>query len=276
MLVGTTEQALKARQSKARGNTTTAQRAKSFNSKIMRGELRSALHYISDTECGGLLYPDDLDQKTQMSVGEVLLDKHPPMRDPGPAAMKDYDEVPDFIDLDITSEHVENIAKKMSGSAGLSGFDSLALKNVLLMQGQASQRLRVVIAQFSQWLSNGSPPFAAFGAALANRLIAMDKFPGVCPNGIGDVWRRLVAKCVLTGAGHSATTTCGSDQLCAGLRAGTDGAIHGVSTLYNELEDSDSDSGFLLIDAVKMNIGHPVSKSKFRTSHVAMTVRNLK
>jgi hypothetical protein len=77
----------------------------------------------------------------------------------------------------------------------------------------------------------------------------MDKFPGVCPIGIGDVWRRLIVKCVLTGAGQSATTTCGSDQLCTGLRVGTDGSIHGVSTLYNELEDSDSDSGFLLIDA---------------------------
>jgi hypothetical protein len=59
---------------------------------------------------------------------------------------------------------------------------------------------------------------------LANHIIDMDTFPGVCPIGIGDNWRRLVAKCVLTGAGHSATTTCGSDQLCAGLRAGTDGA----------------------------------------------------
>jgi hypothetical protein len=226
-------------------NTTTAQRAKTFNSKIMRRELCSALCYISDTECGGLLYPDDMEQKTQTSVGEVLLDKHPQMRDPGPAAMKDFDEVPDFIDLDITIEHVENIAKKMPGPAGLSGFDSSALKNVLLMHGQASQRLRVVIAQLSQWLSNGNPPFAAFRAALENRLIAMDKFPGVRPIGIGDVLRRLVAKCVLTGAGHSATTSCGSDQLCAGLRAGTDGAIHGVSALYNELEDSDSDSGFL-------------------------------
>jgi hypothetical protein len=70
----------------------------------MRGELRSALRYISDTENGVLLYPDDLDPKTQTSVGEVLLDKHPPMRDPCPAAMKDYDEVPDFIDLNITTE----------------------------------------------------------------------------------------------------------------------------------------------------------------------------
>jgi hypothetical protein len=78
------------------------------------------------------------------------------------------------------------------------------------MHGQASQRLQVVISQFSQWLSNGTPPFAAFRAALANRRIAMNKFPGVQPVGIGDVRRRLVAKCVLTGAGHSATAACGS------------------------------------------------------------------
>jgi hypothetical protein len=171
MLVKTTEQALKARQSKARGNTTTAQRAKTFNSKIMRGELCSALRYISDTECGGLLYPDNMDDKTQKSIGEVLQDKHPPMRDPGPAAMKHYNKVLDFIDLNITCNHVENVAEKVSGSSGLNGFDSSALKNVLLLHGQASQRLCVVITQFSRWLSNGNPPFAAFPAALANRLL---------------------------------------------------------------------------------------------------------
>jgi hypothetical protein len=235
MLVETTEQALKARQTTARGSTTPAQRAKT-------GNLRSALRYISDTECGGLLYPDDIDEKSNKSVGEVLQDKHPQSRDPGPAAMKHYEELSDFIDLDITSEHVENVAKKMSGAAGLSGFDSSARKFLLLSHGQASNCLRSVIAKFSQWLSNDTPPFAAFRAALANRLI-------VRPIGIGDVWRRLIAKCVLSVAGHSATTACGSDQLCAGLRAGTDGAIHGVSTLWNELEESDSDSGFLLIDA---------------------------
>jgi hypothetical protein len=42
-------------------------------------------------------------------------------------------------------QHVENVAKKMLGSAGQSGFDSLALKNVLLIHGHASQRLRVLL-----------------------------------------------------------------------------------------------------------------------------------
>jgi hypothetical protein len=40
-------------------------------------------------------------QKHKRPVGEVLLDKHPQIQNPGPAAMKDYDEVPDFIDIGI-------------------------------------------------------------------------------------------------------------------------------------------------------------------------------
>jgi hypothetical protein len=50
-----------------------------------------------------------LEQETQKSVGEVLLDKHPPMRDPGPTAMKDYDEVPVFVDFDIKNNNNINI-----------------------------------------------------------------------------------------------------------------------------------------------------------------------
>ena len=39
---------------------------------------------------------------------------------------------------------------------------------------------------------------------------------------------------------------CGSDQLCAGIRMGIEGAIHAVGELY---ENSESDWGLLLIDA---------------------------
>jgi hypothetical protein len=104
MLVETTEQALKLDNQKHVVIPPPHSELKHSTVKSWAGELRSALCYISDTECGGLLYPDDLDQKTQTSIGEVLLAKHHPMQDPGPAAMKDYDEVSDFIDLDITSD----------------------------------------------------------------------------------------------------------------------------------------------------------------------------
>ena len=45
-----------------------------------------------------------------------------------------------------------------------------------------------------------------------------------------------------------ATDCCGSDQLCAELRAGVDGAKHGLSAICSEME-SEENTGFLLIDA---------------------------
>ena len=58
---------------------------------------------------------------------------------------------------------------------------------------------------------------------MANRLIALDKCPGVRPVGVGEIWRRLLAKCVLVVAGGEAKEACGSEQLCAGLEEGIEG-----------------------------------------------------
>ncbi|WP_288991944.1 hypothetical protein, partial [uncultured Marinobacter sp.] len=63
---------------------------------------------------------------------------------------------------------------------------------------------------------------------MACRLVALDKSPGVRPVGIGEVYRHLMAKCVLKVAGHQATDAAGNLNLCAGLSAGIEGAIHAV------------------------------------------------
>ena len=143
-------------------------------------------------------------------------------------------------------EHVEKVASKLSGGAGLSGFDSAALKGLLLTHGQASQRLRVVFAKFFEWLANGFPPWAAYRALLACQELVLGKKPiGIRPIGIGDIFRRAAAKVILLVAGPSATTACGADQLCAGLKAG---AEHAVSGICAEM-DSAEEKGFLVIDA---------------------------
>ena len=80
------------------------------------------------------------------------------------------------------------------------------------------------------------------------RLVALDKQPGIRPIGIGETWRRLFAKCVLRVAGTEAEIQCGADQLCAGLKAGIDGAVHAMSALWEELRDEE-EHGFLLVDA---------------------------
>jgi len=61
------------------------------------------------------------------------------------------------------------------------------------------------------------------------------------------LWLRV--KCILAIAGPSAKDACGSDQLYAGLSAFIEGAIHGMSQLWDESEALDYWS--FLVDARK-------------------------
>ena len=247
-LVDDTALTLEASLSKARGNTTPEHRAKVFDSRVKRGKLRSAVRYITDREGGGVLSPNDIDEKSGSKVIDVLKTKHPEMREPGPSALKSYENLPSLMPLHISEETVEAVASKLSGSAGLSGMDSSSLKSILLQHGGASKQLRLSVAKFVRWMSNDYPPWAAYRALMMNRLVALNKSPGVRPLGIGDVWRRLFAKCNLVWSGPQAQAACGSDQLCAGLSAGIEGGIHGMSQLWAESEAIHK-FGFLLVDA---------------------------
>ena len=64
---------------------------------------------------------------------------------------------------------------------------------------------------------------------MACRLVALDKQPGVRPVGIGEIFRRAIAKCALKVCGEDAKAACGSANLCAGLEAGIEGALHSVT-----------------------------------------------
>ena len=65
-------------------------------------------------------------------------------------------------------------------------------------------------------------------------LITLDKQPDVRPVGIGETWRRLFSKIVLKVTVLEATMTCQYGQLCAGLKAGINGAIHRVQALWDK------------------------------------------
>ena len=81
----------------------------------------------------------------------------------------------------------------------------------------------------TDWLSNDSPPWAAYRTIMGCCLVALDKCPCVRPVGIDEVWRRAIAKCALKACGEDAKVACGSTQLCAGLEAGIKGAVHAVN-----------------------------------------------
>ena len=101
---------------------------------------------------------------------------------------------------------------------------------------------------FVDWLDNVSPPWAAYCAFISGRIIAIDKQPGVRLVDVGEMWRRLFAKIVLNVVVLEATMVCQDDQLCARLKAGIYGAIHGAQALWDG-KSSTKELDFLLVDA---------------------------
>ena len=110
----------------------------------------------------------------------------------------------------------------------------MSLQRWLLRFSAASAELRLIVGEFIEWTSNGRPPWAAYRALMSVRLIAMDKQPGIRPVGVGETWRRLMAKCLLKVAVPEAKATCGTTQLAGGLEAGIEGAIHSTHVLFKE------------------------------------------
>ena len=234
--------------SKSRGTTTPEQRAKTFHAKVLRGNVRSAVRFITEREKGGVLYPDDMDEKSGKPVSDALLEKHPDPRRVDPANLPKYNSTPCLIPNVISEDTVLEVANKLSGGAGLGGVDSIFLKHLLLRHGKASRNLRGVAAKFTEWMANDSPPWTALRALMSGRLVALDKCPGIRPIGIGELWRRLFSKCFLKVAGQQAKEICGTSQLCAGLEAGVEGGVHAMTDMWKRLEAEEA-VGFVLVDA---------------------------
>jgi hypothetical protein len=214
-------------------------RARSFNARVLSGRLNSAVRTLTHRAGGGVRQPDDLCSKAGRPVWQVLEEKHPALRDPATVgeengAFEPYSHLPTAVPILVTQDDVEALAPRLSGAAGPGGTDSVDLSNWLLRFGRESEALREEMAAWTNWLANTQPPWAAYRAMMANRLVALDKEPGTRPVGIGESYRRLWAKCLLKAAGAQATAACGNYNLCAGLQAGIEGAVHAVRAVFSD------------------------------------------
>ena len=221
--------------------------ARKYNSMVTEGRLGPAVKMLTNRNGGGVLGPEDLCTKVHRPVIDVLREKHPDLRIPKLdeeewASFEAYEECLTPIPLDCSSEIVEEVASNLRGGAGPGSVDAIAMSNWLLRHGKYSQMLREELASWTEWLCNSMPPFAAYRALMACRLVALDKQPGVRPLGIGEIFRRAIAKCALKICGEDAKAACGSTNLCAGLEAGIEGAVHSVikrATTDNTMEFGD-------------------------------------
>ena len=123
------------------------------------------------------------------------------MENPTCAVFEDYEEVPKAVPLKFTEDDVTWVASKLSGAADVLGAEAIELRNWLLCFECASEKLRFVVARLYDWMANSSPPWDAYRALMACRLVALDKIPGVRPMGIGETLRRALAKLLMTAAG---------------------------------------------------------------------------
>ena len=114
------------------------------------------------------------------------------------------------------------------------GDEATKLSNWLLCFRFTSEEIRVVIADLYGWMTNSSPLWDNYYALMACRLMALDKRPGVCPIGIGDILRRSVTKLIIRASGDQAKMAYGSLQLCAVLEAEIEGAAHAVAQRRQE------------------------------------------
>ena len=115
---------------------------------------------------------------------------------------------------------------QLTGAASPGGITAAGLQQWLLCFSVTSQHLRCVVALLTCWIANNFSPWAVTQALLTNRLMALEKCLSIRPIGIGEIWRRLLAKCVLKVASAEAKDTCGNAQLCTGLESGIEGAVH--------------------------------------------------
>ena len=108
---------------------------------------------------------------------------------------------------------------RLLGGAGPGGTDSVLLQLWLMRFGADIGEIRLIVGDLVERLGNGWPPWAAYRALMSVRLIALDKHPGIRPVGVGETWRRLMAKCLLRVAGPDMKAACGTTQLAGGVKA---------------------------------------------------------
>ena len=215
---------------------------------INEGKVRAAVRFLAERDKGGVLHPNESYELKgkQLRVREILLKKHPASQEPGEAAMKSYEVLPELPTLDITADTIETIAKQLQGGAGPSGVHALWWEHWLVRMGTRSEKLREAVAALARRLANDIVPWQDIRALIANRLIAFDKGTGVRPIGVGECLRRVCGKAVMDEAGKDLEIECGTDQLCAKLEAGIEGAVH---TMSAEFDAAESGWGVLMVDA---------------------------
>ena len=68
----------------------------------------------------------------------------------------------------------------------------------------------------------------------SGHLITLNKHPGVCPIGVCEVLRRILAKAILQVVSSDIVEVYGFLQKCSGMPAGIEAAVHAMRCFYED------------------------------------------
>ena len=169
-------------------------KAKIFAKLVMEGQIHSALRYLSEEDCGGVLPLSE-------QVMKQLTDKHPQAQQAksGSVLFGPVEDVPAILYQQINGEMVREAALRTKGSCGPSGVDANGFKRILACKSfkKSSTNLCDSLATLARRLCTEFVDPLTIEPILASRLIPLDKGNGdVRPIGVGEVIRRIIGKCV--------------------------------------------------------------------------------
>ena len=140
---------------------------------------------------------------------------------------------------------IRGVALRTQGAAGPSGLDAFSWRRLCTSFQGASDDLCQSLAMVARRLCTTFVDPEGLEAFVASCLIALNKCPGVCPIGIGEVVRRIIAKAILSVVKLDILEAAGSLQLCAGQDAVNEVAVHAMRAIYCDA----ATEAVLLVDA---------------------------
>jgi hypothetical protein len=221
-------------------NQSTNDIARQFNQMMLLGNVNAAMRFLTDNSRGGI-------HSLNPHVLNILHQKHPRGESVNDETILSgcMEDVHPIRFDGITGDTIRQSAIHTRGAAGPSGAHADQWKHICTGFRDISSNLCNAIAGVARRLASDIVNPKSLEAFLANRLIPLDKCPGVRPIGIGEVLRRIIGKTIVRFLKEDIQIAAGPLQLCTGLKAGCETAIHSVSTLF---QNSDCEA-VLLVDA---------------------------
>ena len=215
---------------------------KIFSRLMLQGKVIAALKFLeSEAQTGGILPLND-------ETLQGLYAKHPSPKDikPFPLLYGPIGDVPSTYFESIDGELIQKVAMATHGAAGPSKLHADQYKLMLCSRNFKTEGLvlRNEIAMLAKKLATENLDPIALESFNTNRLIPLDKCPGIRPIGVGEILRRIIGKSTSWTLKKDIEEASGPLQTCSGLNAASQAAIHAMKEIVND-EETD---GVILVD----------------------------